>query len=104
MRIISERSIREFWQKHANAESSMREFIKVIRQSDWSSFTDVREVFANADYHNGFAIFNVGGNSYRIVGIIEYRLHIVFISSVLSHSDYNVHQDWCDCGQKGKKG
>jgi mRNA interferase HigB len=103
MRIISERSLREYWQQHANAESSMREFIKVVKQFNWTSFVDVREVFASADYHNGFVIFNVGGNNFRIIGIIEYRIHIVFISSVLSHSEYNVHQNWCDCGQKSNK-
>jgi mRNA-degrading endonuclease HigB of HigAB toxin-antitoxin module len=37
------------------------------------------------------------------VGIIEYKKHIVFISSVLSHAEYDIHQNWCDCGKIGRK-
>jgi mRNA interferase HigB len=103
MRIISEKALREYWQQHSNAELPMREFIKIINQADWQNFVDVRATFGNADYHHDFVIFNVGGNNFRIIGIVEYKKHIVFINSVLSHSEYNVHQNWCDCGQKGKK-
>ena len=103
MRIISERALREFWEKHADAEASMKAWIRITKESDWQNLIDVRAVFGNADYHHDFVIFNVGGNNFRIVGIIEYKKHLVFISSVLLHSEYNQHQKWCDCGQKGKK-
>lgn len=103
MRIISERALREYWTKHADAESPMRTWIKTVQPADWSKFADVKETFGNADYHQDFVIFNVGGNNFRIVAIVEYKKHIVFISAVLSHAEYDVHQNWCDCGRKGKK-
>jgi mRNA interferase HigB len=102
MRIITETRLRDYWQEHADAELPMREWIKVVRKADWTSFTDVRETFGSADSHNGFTIFNVGGNNFRIIAKIEHSKHLVFIKHVFSHAEYDNHKNWCDCGKKGK--
>ena len=102
MRIITEATLRDYWQKHADAELPMREWIKVVKKADWASFTDVRETFGSADYHNGFTIFDVGGNNLRIIVKIEYIKHLVFIKYTFSHAEYDNHKNWCSCGKKGK--
>jgi mRNA interferase HigB len=37
--------------------------------------------------HN--TVFNVKGNSYRLVVKIEYQLQIIFIKHVLTHTEYD---------------
>jgi mRNA interferase HigB len=102
MWIITERKLREYWREHADAELPLREWIKVVNNIDSMSFSDVRDTFGSADFHNGFTIFNVGGNNFRIIAKIEYSKHIVFIKYVFSHAEYDNHKNWCDCGKKGK--
>jgi mRNA interferase HigB len=102
MWIITERKLREYWREHADAELPLREWVKLVNNSDWTSFSDVRDTFGSADFHNGFTIFNVGGNNFRIIAKIEYSKHIVFIKYAFSHAEYDNHKNWCDCGRKGK--
>ncbi len=100
MRIITERRIREFYAENKQSESAFRDWIQVVKKADWQSFSDVRKSFNHADVHNKLTIFDVGGNKFRIVAKIEYAKHLVFIKFVLSHSEYDKHSSWCDCGQK----
>src|SRR5437868_9685086 len=100
MRIISERRIREFYEKNRESESVFREWIQVVRKADWLSFSDVRRSFNHSDVHDKFTIFDIGGNKYRIIAKIEYSKHIVFIRFVMSHGEYNKHSKWCNCGQR----
>ena len=89
MRIISEKPIREFCLTNKEAEASMREWIKIVRNADWHNFSDVRETFNHADIYKNCTIFDLGGNKYRIIAKINYRKHAVFIRFVLTHSDYS---------------
>jgi mRNA interferase HigB len=100
MRIITERRIREFYVKNKLSESAFRDWIQVVRKADWQLFSDVRTSFNHVDFHHKLAIFDVGGNKFRIIAKIEYSKHLVFIKFVLTHLEYDKHSTWCDCGQK----
>ena len=100
MRIITERRIREFYAKNKQSESVFRDWIRVVRKADWQSFSDVRDSFNHADFHNKLTIFDVGGNKFRSVAKIEHAKHLVFVKFVLTHFEYDKHSNWCDCGQK----
>ena len=38
-------------------------------------------------------VFNIGGNKYRLIGVIDYEGHKVFMRSVLTHAEYD-KGDW----------
>jgi len=97
MRIISEKRLRDFWGKHPESERSMREWIRVVREADWQNFLDIRKVFNHADIYKKCVIFNVGGNNYRILGMVEFEKHIVFIRAVLLHGEYDQNKWKPDC-------
>jgi mRNA interferase HigB len=97
MRVISEKRLREFWQKNPEAEKAMHEWVKTVRLADWHNFADVRETFNHSDVFGGCAIFDVGGNKYRIIAKIAYGLKIVFIRFVLTHKEYDDKKWQTDC-------
>ncbi len=97
MRIISKTRLREFWVKEKQAETSMREWIKLVRQANWRNFSDIRQTFNHVDIYKNCTIFDAGGNKYRIIAKIEYQKHIVFIRYVLTHSKYNTKKWQSDC-------
>ena len=88
MRIISEKPVRKFWLKNNEAESAMREWIKIVKQADWKLFSDLRKTFNHADVFKNCTIFDVGGNKYRVITKINYRKRFVFIRFVLTHEKY----------------
>jgi mRNA interferase HigB len=97
MRTISEKKMRGFWQVYPEAENSMREWVKTVRQADWNNFSDVRKTFNHSDIYGGCAIFDVGGNNHRIIGKIAYEFRIVYIRFVLTHREYDQKKWQSDC-------
>jgi mRNA interferase HigB len=97
MRIISPKKIREFWEKHRESETVMREWINRVYDADWDNFSDVRKTFNHADIYKCCTIFDVGGNKYRIITKIKYEWKIVYIRFVLNHFEYDQKKWQADC-------
>lgn len=66
----------------------MVEWHTTVSDADWSSFAEVRATFNTADYvKDGKVVFDVGGDKYRIVGLIGFKSKRVFILFVGTHAD-----------------
>ncbi|MEW6210386.1 MAG: type II toxin-antitoxin system HigB family toxin [Acidobacteriota bacterium] len=89
MRIISKKPLREFWQKHADAERLLREWHKHTLKADWGNLSEVRKDFPSADPFGLCVVFNIGGNKYRLVVRIIFRLRKIYVRSVMTHEEYN---------------
>jgi mRNA interferase HigB len=91
MRVISIKRLREFWEDPQNpgAESPVRAWYQTVRAADWTSFADVRQTYTTADRVGNKVVFDIGGNKYRLIAVIDYEGHKVFIRYVLSHKDYD---------------
>lgn len=44
---------------------------------------------ADADKGTTFTCFNIGGNSFRLITVIDYALGLIVIHEVLTHSEYD---------------
>ena len=85
MHIISIKMLREFWQKHHDAENVLREWHTVVENIDFKDFNHVRAVFKSADYVPPYTVFDVGGNNFRLLVIVRYRFKKVFVHRVMTH-------------------
>lgn len=90
MRIIALRSLREFWTTHADAEEALRARYADARQANWRTPADIRATYANASFlsHNR-VVFNIRGNTYRLIVMINYSYGIVYIRVVGTHAEYD---------------
>lgn len=93
MRVISKRPIREFWQLHPEAKPILEEWFRKASELAASSFPALRETFGSADYVDGFTLFDVGGNRYRIAAVIHYDKQRMYIRQVMTHAEYD-RNDW----------
>jgi mRNA interferase HigB len=91
MRVISFKKLREFWEHpHTpDAESALRTWYQTVRAADWTCFADVRQTYRTADVVGNKIVFDIGGNKYRLIAVIDYEGHKVFIRHVLAHKDYD---------------
>jgi mRNA interferase HigB len=98
MRIITERRPRECADIHPDAGLGLESWHKTVKYSRWTSFVDVRATLAIADVVGKLTVFNIGGNKYRLIAFLDYDRHIVFIRTVLTHSQYDSeswkHDPW----------
>ena len=91
MHIIAERTLREFWERHPDAERPLRGWHKVVEQADWSAPDQVKSMFASVSILPGDrVVFNIKGNTYRLVVHIPYHRRRVYIRFIGTHAEYNI--------------
>lgn len=89
-RIIAKRTLREFWEKHADSEQYLKTWFETARTSNWKSPGDVKETYVNASIlKEGRVVFNIKGNSYRLIVKFNFERQWAFIRFVGTHSDYD---------------
>ena len=90
MRIISRKTLREFWEKYPDSRQSLQSWYADVKRAEWKSPSDIKNVYRNASIvANNRAVFNIKGNHYRIVVAIQYEFGIVYIRFVGTHSEYD---------------
>jgi len=90
VRVIARRTLREFWERHADSEQALRAWYAEAKSADWQGPADVKARFPSASFLAGNrVIFNIKGNQYRLVVAIRYDLGIVFIRFVGTHAEYD---------------
>jgi len=93
MHIITRSRLVVFWEKHPNAKTSLLLWYKLTITASWKNFVKVHEVFSSADQVGNLTVFNIGGNKYRLITLIDYTYQKVFIRDVLTHAEYD-QNDW----------
>jgi mRNA interferase HigB len=100
MRIISLKTLRQFWRRYADAKTPLRSWFKTSKAARWDDLTEVRATFPTADpvivaSGNTVTVFNIGGNKYRLITAIHYNTGVVFVLMVLTHAEYS-RDKWKD--------
>lgn len=89
-RIIAKRALREFWELHEDSEQALKTWFQVALNADWKAPKDVKCTYASASIIAGSrVVFNIKGNTYRLVVKIEYEKQIIFIRFIGTHAEYD---------------
>lgn len=89
-RIIAKSTLREFWEKHSESEQYLKTWYDTAKSSNWFSPTDVKQTYANASIlKDGRIVFNIKGNSYRLIVKFNFEKQWAFIRFVGTHTEYD---------------
>lgn len=91
MQIVSRKTLKAFWEKHPRAEEPLAKWMSILRKAHWRAPADVKAEFgASVDFvRDNRAIFDIGGNKYRVVGHISYEYKSVLIKFIGTHREYD---------------
>lgn len=90
MRVISRKTLRDFWKKHADTEQPLKAWFHETKAARWKSFTAIKARYRSADALPGNrVVFNIKGNTYRLIVRIHYNTGIVFIRFLCTHAEYD---------------
>ena len=90
MRVIAWSTVQEFLDAgNDRAEDAFRLWFRKAEKADWTNLRDVRQDFPSADQVDDFLIFDVMGNSYRIITWVSYPHRRLLIKFVGNHRDYD---------------
>ena len=98
MRVICRKRLRAFAKDHPDAAGPLNGWYSIARKADWKSFADLMRFAANSvDQVGRCAVFNIGGNKYRLVVRVHYVNHRVYIVGVFTHREYDEDRWKCEC-------
>ena len=89
MHIISRKRLNEFATKHPNAKPGLVHWYRTLKPVTVHSFAELRALFPSADQVGKLTVFNIGGNTVRLIAAIHYNRQKVYIRAVLTHDEYD---------------
>jgi len=90
-RIIAKKTLRDFWNKHPDSEQYLKTWYETAKTSNWTSPNDIKATYANASIlRNSRVVFNIKGNSFRLIVKFNYERQWAFIRFVGTHSEYDI--------------
>ena len=90
MVIISKAILRDFSILHPNSETSLEDWYEVVKNVDWKNFNEMRNTFNSVDaVGNDRYVFNIKGNTYRLIALVLFKVRTVFILFIGTHKEYD---------------
>lgn len=91
MRIISKKRLKDHWEQpnRSDSEEPLKAWHAIVRAAEWKNFAEVKAQFRNASAVGNRDVFNIAGNKYRLVTIINYGAQIAFVRFVGTHKEYD---------------
>jgi len=96
MRIIARRTLREFVDSLAGrkdrpaVKAALDAWFAEVKKARWENANDVKRSYATASVVTAERIiFNIKGNSYRLVVAVDFEKSIVWIKWIGSHKEYD---------------
>ncbi|MGD0696697.1 MAG: type II toxin-antitoxin system HigB family toxin [Terriglobia bacterium] len=93
MHIISRKRLLEAAEGHGDLSEPLDIWYRIAKKERWLNLMEVKRNFPTADAVGRFTVFNIKGNSYRLITEINYRTGRVFLRDVLTHAEYS-KEDW----------
>jgi len=87
--VISRKKLLEAAEKHSGLGEPLDVWYRVAKKAEWNNLMDVKRQFPSADAAGRFTIFNIKGNSYRLITEINYRTKRIFLRHILTHAEYD---------------
>jgi mRNA interferase HigB len=96
--VLSRNKLRRFYEakperlQHGDA---FEVWFKLTRKASWHNFQDAKALFGQTDVARDTkskrtaTIFDIGGNKYRIVALVDHARQTVLITHVLDHKEYD---------------
>jgi len=89
-RIIAKKTLREYWEEHSECEQYLKTWYETAKLSNWRSPNDIKQTYANASIlKNNRVVFNIKGNSFRLIVKFNYERQWAFIRFVGTHAEYD---------------
>ena len=89
MHIITRKRIQEFVARYPDSEPSLENWYRIVKRTEYNSFSELKQHFRSADYVDGFVVFNISGNKYRLIAAIHFNRKKVYIRHILTHQEYD---------------
>ena len=80
--------MREFASKHPESLAPLLRWARVVESATWKDPISVKLSLNATDFVGELTVFDIGGNKYRLIAYVHYRMGAVFIKNILTHKEH----------------
>ena len=90
MRVIAVSTLRDFWERHPDAEQPLKAWYAEATSATWTQPADIKVQYRSASVlQNRRVVFNIKGDDCRLIVAVAYKLQIVYVKFVGTHIEYD---------------
>jgi mRNA interferase HigB len=98
MTVLNASELAKAGRKNAPLRRALDQWLQTAQAASWDSLQDIRETFPMTDgvtvkVAGGIqivaTIFNIKGNSYRLIAVVDFGRAIIRVVEVLTHAEYS---------------
>lgn len=94
MRIIKEKFLLDTAAAFPKAEKYLAAWRAIVKSAAWHNMTELRQTYPSADLvklnsGNSVVVFNVCGNTYRLIAAVHFNTQLVYTLRFLTHAEYS---------------
>lgn len=90
MKVVGRQLVEDFCKQHPDTSGRMNAWVVEAERAEWKTPADIKARYASASFlAENRVVFNIGGNRFRILTKVTYRLQIVLIERVGTHEEYD---------------
>lgn len=94
MRIISKNTLVNYYKRNEQAKLPLEIWYKEAKRAKWANFAEMKQSFNSVDsVGNQHYVFNIKGNDYRLVVVVQFSISTIYIRFVGTHNEYNKIKD-----------
>ena len=90
MRIISLKTLKEFWEAQPDAEQPLKSWYGEAKAGKWQNPAQIKKQYGSASIlKDNRVVFNIAGNKYRLIVKISRNYTVCWIRFVGTHKEYD---------------
>ncbi|MGD0575261.1 MAG: type II toxin-antitoxin system HigB family toxin [Anaerolineales bacterium] len=90
MRVVNLRLIHQFSAAHPDCKSALDSWVAELQEAEWKTPVDLKRRYPSASVLRGKrVVFNIKGNRYRALTLIDYESGIVIVKELGTHAEYD---------------
>ncbi len=102
MHIVTRKHLSEAIRRYPDAANEIKAWMAVAGAVRWHNINEVRATFKDADAVDGYVVFDIRHNRYRLITVVHYAKTTsekqtdghIYIRSFLTHKEYNSRRNW----------
>ena len=90
MRVLGTEVLDGAKKTHRDLTSPVATWLAIARGARWKNLHEVRLTWRSTDCVKGKTIFNIKGNRYRLVAVVNYASQTIVVRMLLTHAEYDM--------------
>jgi mRNA interferase HigB len=89
LRVLGTEALDKAKKAHRDLTSPVATWLTIAREATWKNLHEVRLTWRDTDCVKGKTIFNIKGNKYRLIAIVNYSSQTIVVKMLVTHAEYS---------------